>query len=232
MDPVLYDTLDGQVALVTGGNRGIGREIVRQLADLDATVYAGVRDPGYDVPDGVRTVELDLTDDERLERAVATVVDDAGGLDVLVHNAGVGAAGGTIDEVEIDDLDRILDVNLRGALVLTKFALPHLLEAEGGRVVTLSSGLGILSEPIDGEAPVYRASKAGVNALTADLDVNFGDDGLLANSADPGWVATDLGGPEAPREPAEGAETPVWLARFQPGSPSGLFWKDREPIDF
>ena len=232
MDPTLYDSLDGQVALVTGANRGIGREIAAGLVDLDATVFAGVRDVDAAVPEGARPVELDLTDEATLERAVETVVAEAGRLDVLVNNAGVGTADSTLADVAVEDVDRILDVNLRGTILLTKYALPHLLDVEGGRVVTLSSGLGILSEPIEGTAPIYRASKAGVNAITADLDVNHADDGLLANSVDPGWVATDLGGDEAPREPAEGAATPIWLARFQPGSPSGLFWKDQSVIEF
>jgi NAD(P)-dependent dehydrogenase (short-subunit alcohol dehydrogenase family) len=80
--------------------------------------------------------------------------------------------------------------------------------------------------------PAYRISKAGINALTVSLDRTYGSEGLVANSADPGWVATELGGSEAPRDPGKGAETPVWLARFAPEAPSGLFWKDREVIDF
>ncbi|MFB6140746.1 MAG: SDR family NAD(P)-dependent oxidoreductase [Halosimplex sp.] len=232
MDPTLHDSLDGQVALVTGANRGIGREITRELLDRDATVFAGVRDADYDVPDGARPVELDLTDADSLERAVDEVVDAAGRLDVLVNNAGVGGTGSGLAETDPDEFGRVLDVNLRGASLLAKYAVPHLLDAEGGRVVNVSSGVGILSDPIEDEMPAYRISKAGINALTVSLDRTYAEEGLIANSVDPGWVATELGGPEAPRDPAKGAETPAWLARFAPGSPSGLFWKDREPIDF
>ncbi|GAB3034247.1 SDR family NAD(P)-dependent oxidoreductase [Natronobiforma cellulositropha] len=232
MEPTLYDSLEGQVALVTGANRGIGREIARGLADLDATVFAGVRDPDADVPAGTTPVELDLTDGATLSRAVDEVVAAGGGLDVLVNNAGVGGAGAPLADLETADLDRILGVNLRGPMVLTKHALEPLLASEAGRVVNLSSGVGILSDPIEDAMPAYRVSKAGLNGLTVSLERTYGDEGLLANSADPGWVATDLGGPEAPREPPEGAETPVWLARFAPGSPSGLFWKDRSVIEY
>ena len=232
MQPELYDTLDGQVALVTGANRGIGREIARELAALDASVYAGVRDADYQVPDGTEPVALDVTDESTLERAVDEVASTAGGLDVLVNNAGVGGAGTTLDEVETETLDQVLDVNTRGPMLLTKHALPHLLDGEGGRVVNVSSGLGILSDPIDGDHPAYRVSKAGINGLTVSLDVSHADEGLIANSVDPGWVATELGGSQAPRDPEKGAETPVWLARFAPGSPSGLFWKDREVIEY
>jgi len=232
VQPELYDTLDGQVALVTGANRGIGREIARGLVELDATVYAGVRDTSYDVPDGAEPVQLDVTDESTLERAVDEIVGAAGGLDALVNNAGVGGAGTTLDEIETEKLDQVLDVNTRGPMLLTKHALPHLLDGDGGRVVNVSSGLGILSAPIDGDHPAYRVSKAGLNGLTVSLDVSHADEGLIANAVDPGWVATELGGSQAPRDPEKGAETPVWLARFAPGSPSGLFWKDREVIEY
>jgi len=232
MQPDLYDSLDGQVALVTGANRGIGRETARGLVDLDATVFAGVRDVDYDVPAGTEPVELDVTDESQIERAVDHVVESAGTVDILVNNAGIGGAGTTLDGVETATLDRVLDVNTRGPMLLTRHALPQLLDGEGGRVVNVSSGLGILSDPIDGDHPAYRVSKAGINALTVSLDVSHADEGLIANSVDPGWVATDLGGEEAPRTPEKGAETPVWLCRFEPGSPAGLFWKDREVIDY
>lgn len=232
MQPQLYETLDGQVALVTGANRGIGREIARGLVDHGATVFAGVRDPEYDLPDGTTPVELDVTDEETIEAAVATVVDEAGGLDVLVNNAGLGGTGSGMAEIDTADFDRVLDVNLRGASLLAKHALPHLLDADCGRVVNVSSGVGILTDPIEDEMPAYRISKAGINALTVSLDRTYGDDGLIANSVDPGWVATELGGEQAPREPTKGAETPVWLARFAPGSPSGRFWKDQETIEY
>ncbi|WP_123539382.1 SDR family NAD(P)-dependent oxidoreductase [Halosimplex salinum] len=232
MDPQLHDSLDGQVALVTGANRGIGRETARGLVDHGATVFAGVRDTDYEVPDGATPVELDVTDEASLERAVEEVVSAAGDLDVLVNNAGVGGTGSGMADVDTDEFDHVIDVNLRGASLLAKHALPHLLAGEGGRVVNVSSGVGILTDPIEDEMPAYRISKAGINALTVSLDQTYGVDGLIANSVDPGWVATDLGGPEAPRDPETGAETSVWLAQFAPGSPSGLFWKDREVIDY
>jgi len=232
VQPELYDSLDGQVALVTGANRGIGREIARGLVDRDATVFAGVRDTDYDLPAGTTPVELDVTDEASSETAVETVTGEAGGLDVLVNNAGVGGTGSGMAAIDTADFEHVLDVNLRGASLLAKHALSHLLDGEGGRVVNVSSGVGILTDPIEDEMPAYRVSKAGLNALTVSLDQTYGDDGVVANSVDPGWVATDLGGEQAPRDPEKGAETPVWLARFEPDSPSGLFWKDREVIDY
>jgi len=79
--------------------------------------------------------------------------------------------------------------------------------------------------------PAYRVSKTAVSALTVELDRTHGDEGLIPDSVDPGWVATELGGEQAPREPETGVSTPVWLSRFRPGAPSGLFWKDRGTLD-
>lgn len=92
--------------------------------------------------------------------------------------------------------------------------------------------MGGASGGMSGAYPSYRISKAGLNALTVNLDGEYGDRGLIANSACPGWVRTDLGSPNAPKSPGEAADTPVWLATFRPGSTSGRFWRDREPIDW
>ncbi|MFB6107713.1 MAG: SDR family NAD(P)-dependent oxidoreductase [Haloplanus sp.] len=230
MTPPLYDSLDGQVALVSGANRGIGREIARRLADLGATVYAGSRSLDGFAPDWARPVRLDVTDADGVDRAVARVREDGGRLDVLVNNAGV-VDDAPLHEASRADLDRVLDVNLRGAVWLTRAALPALLSREGGRVVNVSSGMGALTGGMGGGSPAYRISKTGLNGLTAYLDGEYGPD-LLANAACPGWVRTRMGGESAPRSPAEGAETPVWLARFRPGAPGGRFWRNRSELEW
>ena len=107
-----------------------------------------------------------------------------------------------------------------------------MLERSGGRVVNVSSGMGALGEGMSGTYPPYRISKAGLNGLTVYLHGEYAEDGLIANAACPGWVWTDLGSSEAPKSPAEGADTPVWLATFRPGSTSGRFWRNRELIDW
>ena len=225
-----YDSLAGQVALVTGANRGIGEQVARVLAEHGATVYAGARDPEAVTADDQRPVELDVTDDAGMEAAVDRVEREAGRLDVLVNNAGVRGPTEPLHEAPVEGVDDTLAVNLRGPVVLTKFALPLLLEREGGRVVNVSSGLGALGAGMDGGSPPYRISKTGLNGLTAYLHGEYADEGLLANAARPGWVRTELATPGAPRSPAEGADTPAWLARFEPGAPAGRCWRDRTPI--
>lgn len=227
-----YDSLDGQVALVTGATRGIGEQIAAQLSEQGATVYAGARDTEAISADDQRPVELDVTDDETMRTAIDRIDVEAGRLDALVNNAGIAGPKEPLAENSVDAIDETLAVNLRGPVVLTKLALPLLLDREGSRVVNVSSGMGALGEPMSGTYGPYRVTKAGLNGLTAYLHGEYGEDGLIANSACPGWVRTDLGSDEAPKSPAEGADTPAWLATFEPGSPAGRFWRDREPIDF
>lgn len=230
MDPPLYEDLDGQVALVTGATRGIGRRIADGLVDHGATVYAGARDPA-DVSEGDRrAVELDVTEDAEVRAAVDRIESETGRLDVLVNNAGVMDSRESLDAMPTDVIDRTLGTNLRGPIVLTKAALPLLLDRPGGRVVNVSSGLGAITEAQSGDMPAYRISKTGLNGLTRYLDGDYPE--LLANSVCPGYVQTDMTEGEAPRTPEQGADTPVWLARFRPDGPSGGFFRDRRPIDW
>ncbi|WP_284010171.1 SDR family NAD(P)-dependent oxidoreductase [Haloarcula pelagica] len=229
MNVSLYDSLDGQVALVTGATRGIGKAIADGLVGHGATVYAGARDPADVAATDRRAIELDVTDDGEIAGAVDRIEAETGRLDVLVNNAGVMDTRESLAEMPTDAIDRTLDTNLWGPMVLTKHALPLLLDRPGGRVVNVSSGLGAITERQSGGMPAYRVSKTGLNGLTRYLDGEYGGDGLLANSVCPGYVRTDMTEGSAPRTPEKGAETPVWLARFRPEAPSGEFWRDREP---
>ncbi|MFC6862108.1 SDR family NAD(P)-dependent oxidoreductase [Halomicroarcula sp. GCM10025817] len=225
-----YDSMDEQVVLVTGATRGIGEQIATQLVDHGATVYTGARSTDDVTAAGQRPIELDVTDDATMRAAVDHVAADAGRLDVLVNNAGVGGPRGPLHAAAVEDVDATLAVNLRGPVVLTQLALPHLLDGQGGRVVNVSSGMGALGEGMSGGWPAYRVSKAGLNGFTTYLHGQYHGQGLVANAACPGWVRTDMGSPAAPKSPAEGADTPVWLATFRPGSTGGRFWRNREVI--
>ncbi|WP_255149033.1 SDR family NAD(P)-dependent oxidoreductase [Halorarius halobius] len=227
----LYDDLSGQVALVTGANRGLGAEIARNLDELGATVYAGTRSMTNEVPDGCERVLLDVTQEGDVEDIADGVFGEVGRLDILVNNAGVMDDDADIVATPTTELDRTLATNLRGPMVLCKHLVPLLVQQDGGRVVNVSSRMGALHEMGDG-SPAYRVSKAGLNALTTYLHAQYNDQGLIANSVCPGWVRTDMGGENADRSVEEGAETPTWLCRFTPDSESGKFWRDRSVIEW
>jgi len=227
MDVPLYQSLDGQVALVTGATRGIGKRIADGLLDHGATVYAGARNVDDITDSDRRGIELDVTDADQRVAAVERIREETGRLDVLVNNAGIMDSRESLDEMPAESIEQTLSTNLHGPIHLTKAALDLLGAEPGGRVVNISSGLGAITEPQSGGMPAYRISKTGLNGLTRYLDGEY--DNLIANSVCPGYVQTDMTDGSAPRTPKKGAETPIWLARFKPEAPSGGFWRDREP---
>lgn len=232
MEPALHDSLDDQVALVTGANRGIGKTIADDLVELGATVYAGARDPDDVEATDRRPIRLDVTEEADIGRAMDYLKHEAERLDILVNNAAIPGPAGPIGESTTGGIDRVLATNLRGPILTSKHALPLLLQRDGGRIVNISSRGGQLSGEPDRWRGPYSLSKSGLNGLTVQLHGAYAEDGLIANAASPGWVRTDLGGPEAPRSPEEGANTPVFLARFTPGSLGGKFWHDCEVIEW
>jgi len=232
-DVDVYDSLAGQVALVTGATRGIGAVIAAELSDLGATVYAGARDTDDITAPEQRPVELDVTVEAEIAAAIDRIEAETGQLDVLVNNAAIFHRLGSLDSVDAAAFDDTLAVNLRGPTLCAKHALGLLRESECGRIVSLSSRLAQYTDgEMGGGYPAYRVSKVGVGGLTVYLHAEYASEGVIANAASPGWVQTEMGGSDAPRTPAEGADTPVWLARFTPGSPGGRFWHDREPIEW
>jgi len=230
-----------RVALVTGANRGLGLEIATQLARLGLLVIPTARDAesAAQVAQGLAAAGLhaapgvlDVTDDASVVRLAAAVQDELGRVDVLVNNAGIGhdfgrpAAGADLALV-----DEHLRTNLLGAWRVTNAFLEGMLGNDYGRIVFLSSGMGALSE-MGGGSPGYRISKAGVNALVRMLAAETAGTNVLVNAACPGWVRTDMGGPNATRTVAEGADTAVWLATLEDGGPTGGFFRDRAAIAF
>ena len=226
----LHDSLDGQIALVTGATRGIGEEIAAQLTDLGATVYAGARDTEDITARDQQPIQLDVTDETQISTATGRIADEADQLDILVNNAGVYGPSGKFESLATDEIEQTLEVNLRGPVLLSRYALPLLTEREGGRIVNVSSGGGQFASGISSSRAPYGISKAGLNALTSTLAGQYST--LIVNAVCPGWVRTDMGGSGASRSVEKGAETPLWLTRFKPGSTSGRFWRDKQVIDW
>jgi NAD(P)-dependent dehydrogenase (short-subunit alcohol dehydrogenase family) len=230
---------DGRVALVTGANRGIGRETARQLAAKGYTVILTARDAAKaeavaaEIDGDVRPLELDVSDPASVDRAVAAVRADPGRLDVLVNNAGIGADWGVSGtDPDFDKIQETLDTNLLGAYRVAAGLLPLLRESEHARIVNVSSGMGGITE-MGGWSPGYRLSKAGLNAVTRILSVELADAGVLVNSACPGFVATDMGNQFGAKKPVEdGAAGIVWLATLPDDGPTGGFFRDGKPLAF
>jgi len=220
-----------RVALVSGANRGIGREIAHQLAgDHGFLVLAGARDPAsVETAEGVRGVPLDVTDQSSVQALAREVQADPGRLDVLVNNAGIYGSYESVGEYDLDEAHRVLETNTFGPWRLTQALLPLLRRSGHPRIVNVSSGSGQLSD-MNGGGAAYRVSKTALNALTRVLANDERRNGVLANTMCPGWVRTDMGGSGAPRSVEEGADTAVWLATLSDDGPSGGFFRNREPI--
>ena len=192
MDRPDFD-LAGQVAVVTGANRGIGRDLARSLAACGATVLAGVRDPktadvAWTAPEGgsVLPIELDVARVPQLQEAIDLVVAGHGQIDILVNNAGLGANHDALNVTE-DDWDSMMAVNLRGLFFASQAAGRHMIERGYGRIVNVSSQAGLVG--IRRHA-VYSAGKGGVNTLTKVLALEWAPHGVTVNAIAPTWIYT------------------------------------------
>ena len=227
---------NGRVALVSGGNRGIGLEVCRQLAGRGITVVMGSRDAeqgraaAAELPDGVVVHQLDVADPESVERLARSVEDEFGRLDVLVNNAAISNDEGQSGvDADLDRVKEALEANLLGAWRLCEVAIPMMRRNGYGRIVNVSTGLASL-EDMGGGTPGYRVSKTALNVLTRILASELRGSGILVNAVNPGWVQTDMGGSSATRTVEEGAEALVWAATLPNNGPNGGFFRDREPV--
>lgn len=234
---------DKRVALVTGANRGMGLEIVRQLSRLGLIAVLAARDlekgkvaaatlaaEEFDVP----IVALDVTDADSIRAAVAEVRGLFGRIDVLVNNAAILKEGllpedTSVLDVSGDLVNQTFLTNTVGPLRMIQATVPGMRERGYGRIVNLSSGAGQLAE-MGGGFPAYRLSKSALNALTRITAAELGAHEIKVNSVCPGWVRTDMGGPHATRTVEHGAETAVWLATLPEDGPTGGFFRDMKPI--
>lgn len=230
-----------RVALVSGANRGIGFEVARQLAQKGLRVVLSARK--VDAADeaakrlraqGLETIpmSLDVTSGTSIDELSRELRRLNLSVDVLVNNAAVliGEDDGVF-ELSPDDLRAMFETNVIGATALAQAFVPGMVERGFGRVVNVSSTAGQLSNMSD-YAPGYSISKAALNALTRQLAAATRNTGVLVNSACPGWVRTDMGGPSAPLSVEQGADTIVWLATLPDTGPTGGFFRERRRIEW
>lgn len=238
------ETTPPKIAVVTGANRGLGLETCRQLAHLGIQVILTARDAAKGEAAAaqlraggleVRFHALDVRDDGQVAALARFVEAEYGRLDILVNNAGV--IGDPYDrpswtspkalDTKLDTIRFTLETNAFGALRLIQALVP--LMRGHGRVVNVSSGMGQLDDMQSGFT-AYRLSKTMLNALTRIMAVELKGTNVKVNSVCPGWVRTDLGGPDAPRSVEEGAAGIVWAATLPDDGPSGGFFRDGKPI--
>lgn len=267
-----------KIILVTGANRGIGKEICRQLALMGHQVIMGSRnlDKGIEasgeMKGNIKVQQCDVTSDESIAGLFEIVKSTYGRLDVLINNAGLGAAEfqkrdsglarvkdlvesgipgirkltrvmtpvlrntGIISKKEnpanvpIENVKQIMETNFYGPWRMIQTFLPLLEKSNDGRIINMSSGMGELNS-LKGDYPAYRISKSSLNALTMMFANELKSRGINVNAMCPGWVKTDMGGPDAPRTVEQGADTAVWLATADQ-IPTGQFFRDRSRIDW
>lgn len=226
--------MEKRVAVISGGNRGLGFETCRQLARLGYHVVLGSRDEakGSEAAARLRAegeVEvhhLDVTDAESIRALGRTVEERLGRVDVLVNAAGVIGSSYQLSLLDMSDaeLKDTLETNFYSALHLCQALAPVMKRQRYGRIVNVSSGMGQLDEMGTG-APPYRFSKAALNVLTRILAGELEGSNVLVNSVCPGWVRTDMGGAGAPLSVEEGARGIVWAATLPDDGPSGGFFR-------
>jgi NAD(P)-dependent dehydrogenase (short-subunit alcohol dehydrogenase family) len=228
------------IALVTGANRGIGREVVRQLAQGGFTAILGARDPdkgeaaaaelrGHGL--GVEFRRIDVADAESVKDLGEALASDFRSLDVLVNNAAVHYdtwQSGVDADLEV--VREALETNVLGAWRTAQACLPLLRRSPHGRLVNVSSGAGSLAGMGAG-APAYSVSKAALNAMTRILAAELRDEGVLVNAVCPGWVATDMGGAGG-RPVEQGGASVMWAVTLADDGPTGGFFRDGRPLEW
>lgn len=232
-----------RVALVTGANRGLGFETCRQLGKKGFHVILTSRSSNKGKiateqlqSEGIEInfCPIDVVDQNSIDVAYDFVSKEFGRLDVLVNNAGIywdESHESPLLTTPIDTLKFSLDTNTYGPVRMIQKFIPLMKRVKSARIVNVSSGMGQLSE-MGGGSPAYRISKTALNAVTRIFADELKGSPILINSVCPGWVRTDMGGPEAELTPAEGAETLIWLATLPQDGPTGGFFRNKKPIDW
>lgn len=236
--------IEGKVALVTGGNKGIGLQIAKELLAHGFTVLVGSRNIGRGEEAakslGAQThaIELDVTSQGSIAGAAQRIRSEFGRLDVLVNNAGISHAGQPgrplaevaesiqVSVASLDEVRAVFETNVFGVIAVTQAMLPLLREAPAGRIVNVSSSLGSLAITADPATPkfgIYSASKTALNAVTLAFANELESTNIKVNAVCPGYTATDLNNFEGTRTVEQAAQEPVRLALIGADGPSGSF---------
>jgi NAD(P)-dependent dehydrogenase (short-subunit alcohol dehydrogenase family) len=223
-------------ALVTGGNKGIGYEIVRQLLAAGLRVFLAARNSAAgkkaasDLDGDVHFLQMDVTEDTSIAQAAKRYGDIGDSLDILVNNAAI-YPDQNLDILTIsrEQLVETFQTNTFGPMKVTQAFLPFLRKSSGARIINVSSGYGEIGG-LSHHIPSYCLSKLTLNGVTIMLDQALRSEGISVYVMCPGWVRTDMGGASAPRSVQEGADTAVWLATAAPQTLSGKFFRDRKVI--
>ena len=226
-----------KIALVTGANRGIGYAIAKGLLEADFQVIIGSRslEKGKAAAEklnspSVSAVEIDIAEDDSINKAFDELNGKINRLDVLINNAGIYPDNGfNILTIERDLLIKTMNINTFGAIKVTQVFLPLLAKANEARIINYSSGYGQLAG-LSAGVPSYCLSKLAVNGATIMLADALGNKNITVNAVDPGWVSSDMGGENAPRTTEQGADTAVWLATVDSVKDSGKLWRDRSVV--
>jgi NAD(P)-dependent dehydrogenase (short-subunit alcohol dehydrogenase family) len=232
--------VEKRICLVSGGNRGIGFETCNQLAQLGHIVLLTARDltkgktaakqltdKGLDII----FYQMDVSDQKSIDDTYDKIIQRFGRLDVLVNNAAIlYDTWQTVIDIDFEIVNQALETNLLGPWRVSKKFIPIMKKNRYGRIVNVSSSLGSLYFMGKG-SPAYSISKTALNALTRKLAAELLGMGILVNSIDPGWVATDMGGPGG-RPVKEGVKGIVWACTLPDDGPTGGFFYDGKPIEW
>ena len=227
-----------KTALVTGSNRGIGLATAKALLELGFTTIITGRDEekGQDALNDLKHLgevyfhPLDVANPNSVQLISNYIENTFGRLDILVNNAGVNYdVWHDAINADLYEVHNTMEINLFGAWRMTQAVIHLMQQQKYGRIVNVSSGAGAMTGMQAG-TPGYSISKTALNALTIKLAKEVENENILVNAVCPGWVRTDMGGPNANRSPEKGAETIVWLATLSDGGPTGQFFRDKSVI--
>lgn len=227
--------MEKKIILITGANRGIGKEIARQMAALNWQVLVAARNFSAaqsvceEIGNEAIALHLDVTNEDNVRVAVEAVTQKFGKLDVLVNNAAI-MGNASMRSFDLPEIEAAMNTNFMGPIKVSKYFMPLLKKSSDARIINLSSGMGELSSLHSGGYGAYRLSKTSLNAFTILLASEL-ESSVKVFAMCPGWVQTDMGGKGAPRPVAKGAETAVWLATHDKPV-TGKFYRDKKVIDW